>query len=731
MAKEEKLSRYVIGIDLGTTNSALAYVDRRSGRAATKVRDFAIPQLTAPGEVQARRLLPSFVYLTGDFELAEDATRLPFGEARGWVVGELARGQGARVPGRLVASSKSWLCHDRVDRRAPILPWNGAPDGPRISPVEAGARVLAHLRDAWDFSIAAGDEQKRFVAQDVVLCVPASFDAVARRLTLDAANAMGLARPVLLEEPQAALYAWIAANEGHVEEAAPPGSLILVVDVGGGTTDFALVAVREGMVFERTAVSDHLLLGGDNMDLALARFMEPHVKQGGPELDSRDWNALRHACRSAKEQLLAADGPGQATVTLLGSGTKLVGGSRSAELSREAVHMLALEGFFPEVELDDTTPKRSRTGLQEIGLPFVSDPAITRHMGSFLRRHAPEGQPLAMPTHVLFNGGVVTNTLVRERLLSTLTRWGGARPQELVAESYDLAVAKGAAYYGLVRRDRGLRIRGGLGRAYYVGVDTGAKEPTPLCLTPRGLEAEKPVAVKLGMLLQANVPVQFPFFFSSSRQDKPGDLAVDARVATESEEGDLEELPPLVTVLRSGAKRTSERKEIAVELEARLTELGVLELACHAVDGTDRRWNLELSVRKAGEETKRRTREELGARASALSASPGSEGREASPAEADAPVDAAKMARAREVLATAFGGPGDAHGPLGRVGRDLEEVFGTKREGWSLALCRALFEAIFEQREQRRKSPEHEQRFWNLAAFCLRPGFGAVLDDHR
>ena len=734
-------TRYVIGIDLGTTNSAIAYVDRRSGRSAKKVRELAVPQLTAPGEVQPRRQLPSFVYLTGDHELPPEATRLPFGEPRDYIVGELARTQGGRVPGRLVASSKSWLCHDRVERRAAILPWNGAPDGPRISPVEAGSRVLAHLRDAWDAEVAAGDPAKAFVAQDVVLCVPASFDAVARRLTLDAANGMGLARPVLLEEPQAALYAWISVNEGRLAGIAPPGSTILVVDVGGGTTDFALVSVRDEMAFERTAVSDHLLLGGDNMDLALARFIEPYIKQDGGELDARDWNALRYACRQAKETLLSVDGPTQATVTLLGSGTKLVGGARSTELSREACLMLALEGFFPEVELEDTTPKRSRTGLQEIGLPFVADPAITRHMGAFLRRHAPEGAALAAPTHILFNGGVVTNRLVRDRILDQLARWTGTRPVELEAESYDLAVAKGAAYYGLVRRDRGMRIQGGLGRAYYVGVDTGAKEPTPVCLTPRGLEAEKPVSVKLGMTLQANVPVQFPFYFSSSRQDEPGALAVDGRVATDTEEGDLEELPPLLTVLRSGTKRTSERKEIPVELEAKLSELGVLEIVCHATDGTDRRWSLELSVRKAGEETRRRTR------GSVPGATPGAgsdttadagtgagvdAGREGEPVEDEGALpDPVKMARAKELIAGAFGPDGDAHGPLGRLGRDLEELFGQKREGWSLALCRALFEPIFEQREARRRSAEHEQRFWNLAAFCLRPGFGAVLDDHR
>ncbi len=755
-------ARYVVGIDLGTTNSALAYVDRRSGRAATRVRPFPVPQLVASGEVGERHLLPSFIYLPGEHELPEGASRLPWRAGGGDIVGELAREQGGLVPGRLVASAKSWLCHDRVERRAPILPWNGAPDAPRISPVEASARVLAHLRDAWDATVAKGDKKRALAAQEVVIGVPASFDAVARRLTLEAANAAGLARPTLLEEPQAALYAWVAANEGRVAEALPPGSLVLVVDVGGGTTDFALVAVREDGGLERTAVSDHLLLGGDNMDLALARAIEPRFRrggggrggggggagsgtgtgtdagEGGAELDARDFSALRHAARRAKEVRLAEGGHAAVeavAVTLPGAGTRLVRDARTAELSRADVLALALDGFFPKVPLEDTTPKRSRTGLQEMGLPFVADPAITRHLGAFLRRHAPEGARLAAPTAVLMNGGVLTNRIFRERVLDTIAGWvGGRRPVELVSQTYDLAVAVGASYYGLVRRERGLRIRGGVGRAYYVGVETAGKAaPTPVCLIPRGLEAEKPVALKLPMTLQANVPVRFPFYYSSVRDDAPGDLVADARVATDEEEGELEELPPLVTVLRAGTRRTSAPKEVPVELVAKLAEVGVLEIACHATDGTDRRWDLELSVRlaplaaaakPAGDGP--RTRPGTGA------GTDRGTGREAEPAgEGDAPPDPGRLARARDLIAAAFAGPPGPYGPLARIGRDLEDVFGAKREAWSLRLCRALFELVYEQREARRASAEHEARFYNLAAFCLRPGFGAALDDFR
>jgi hypothetical protein len=730
------VARYAIGIDLGTTNSALAYVDRKEARGARTIRTFEVPQAVAPAEVRPRPLLPSFVYIPGEHELPPGAIALPWNEAPGFAVGELARAQGGRVPGRLVSSSKSWLCHDRVDRRAPILPWNAPPEVARISPVEAGARILGHFRDAWDAEIARGDAEKAFLAQDVVITVPASFDAVARQLTLEAANAIGLERPILLEEPQAALYACMAGAGAALEERLPPGSLVLVVDVGGGTSDFTLVATRAaaageeseaGVVFERTAVSDHLLLGGDNMDLALARYIAPRLAPALPEgedLDAGGWAALRHACREAKEALLAEDGPERLTVTLAGAGTRLVGGARSAELTRADALVLVVEGFFPEVPLDDTTPRRSRTGLQEIGLPFVADPGVTRHLGEFLRRHAADASPsrarerggeseVARPTHVLFNGGVVTNPIVRARVLDTIAGWTGERPRELPSESFDLAVAHGAAYYALIRRgEPGRRIRGGLGRAYYVGVDAGLARPAALCLVPRGMEAEKPVATRLDMKLQANVPVQFPFYFSSERHDPPGTLVREPRLAGETEEGEFHELPPLFTVIRAGTRRVSQRREVPVELVARLTEIGTLELACHATDGTDRSWKLELTVRTQARIEPVR-------------------GREAGTGGGAPAIDPGRIERCRAAIDAAFGAPAGPEGPLPGLARALEQALEQDRDAWPVEVCRRLWEAVFERREDRKRSPEHEARFWNLAAFCLRPGFGAVLDDHR
>ncbi len=749
-----KLSRYVIGIDLGTTNTAIAYVDRRAGRAARTIRVLEVPQLVAAGDVRARPLLPSFVYLPGEHELPAAAMALPFGKAGLWVVGELARAQGAKVPGRLVASAKSWLCHGQVDRRAPILPWDAPPEVKRISPVEASARILAHLRDAWDHLVAQGDPERAFLAQDIVIGVPASFDAVARALALEAARLVGIERPVLLEEPQAALYAYIAAAEaagGSLREELAPGSLVLVVDVGGGTTDFTLVSVREagegdeekgaegaeGLVFERTAVSDHLLLGGDNMDLALARRVAPRLSGEGDggggvaALGARGFAALAYACREAKEALLRDGGLERASVALPGAGARLVGGTRTADIDRGAVVDAVLDGFFPKLDPADALPRRSRTGLRELGLPFVADPAVTRHMADFLRRQGPQsrphpdplpegegrakavsGVPYAVPTHVLFNGGAVAPPAVRARVADALAGLTGVRPAELPTASLDLAVARGAAYYGLVRRERGIRIRSGLGRAYYVGVDAGRPRPAALCLIPRGTPPEKPVTVRLGATLQANAPVQFPFFYSSERRDREGALVAEPRLATEEEDGDLHELPPLLTVLRAGSKRVSQRREVPVEAVARLTEIGTLELALHATDGTDRSWRLELSVRAAAP--------------ARLEARPGEE----DPAAARA-LDPDRAARARDLIAGAFDSPPGPHGPLPGLARALEETLGQDRDAWPVETCRKLFDLVLEKRDARARSPGHEQRFLNLAGFCLRPGFGAALDDHR
>jgi molecular chaperone DnaK (HSP70) len=716
---KESLSRYLIGIDLGTTNTALAFVDRKAGRSARAIKQFPIPQLSAPGEISARDMLPSVAYVLGEHDLAAEQAKLPWKDAprpSELVLGELARARGAVVPGRLIASAKSWLCHPGVDRKAQILPWGSDADVPKRSPVEASTAYLSHLREAWDAQVAQGDATKILAAQEIVLTVPASFDEVARELTLEAAKRAGL-RPYLLEEPQAALYAWIAAHESDAMSVLAPGEQVLVVDVGGGTTDFSLVAVKaheeEGLTFERTAVGDHLLLGGDNMDLALARKVEERLL-GGERLDVARWSALAYACRKAKEDLLAQGRDAKQAVVVPGRGSKIIGGTLSTDLTGTDVEKEITEAFFPLVARDEPPLKRARTGLQELGLPYVSETAVTRHLRAFLARHGHDGK-LAHVDWVLFNGGVMKARILRERIVDALERWFEKRPRVLDAVDLDLAVSRGAAYYALVRRGKGMRIKSGAGHAYYVEVAGVSKtERSALCLIPRGLEPLKDVKIEERPLeLRANAPAAFPFFGSSFREDKPGALvAVDE---------DMDELPPIHTVIRL-KKRSSQRTSIPVTLSARLTELGTLELWCQARD-SERRWKLEFDTRGQGtgpvSEVTAPTDEDVVPLDPTEDVIPG------------ATVDPEKVGSAVALVKEAFEvSPGESK-RLERLGKELEGVLGQPREALPVPVIRKIFDALLEVRATRTRSPEHEARWLNLAGFCIRPGFGAALDEHR
>ena len=422
-------SRYIIGIDLGTTNCAVAYVDTKGReRPSADVRAFEIPQLVAPGETAPRSMLPSFVYLPGPHELPAGAARLPWRDDADRIVGEFARIQGAKVPNHLVASAKSWLCHSGVDREAAILPW-GAPETIRkVSPVAASTDLLVQIRDAWDDRFAQDDPTHRFLDQEIILTVPASFDEAARELTLLAARNAGITHPVLLEEPQAAFYCWIVTHQDGWQREVRGGELILVCDIGGGTSDFSLITVVEtptGPGFRRVAVGDHLMLGGDNVDLALAHEVEK--KLGVRKLDTEQWAALRLACRAAKEKLLADKPLDRWPVTIAGRGSKLIGGSLQSELTRDEVTQVVMDGFFPRSQPDDEPGRGPRAGLQEFGLPFVSDPAIPRHLAGFLRRHQANvpgaSGPLARPDAILFNGGALTPKILRERVVEVVRSW--------------------------------------------------------------------------------------------------------------------------------------------------------------------------------------------------------------------------------------------------------------------------------------------------------------------
>jgi molecular chaperone DnaK (HSP70) len=689
-------ARYIIGIDLGTTNSAVAYVDTKS--ADQRVRIFEVPQLVAPGEVADRRQLPSFLYVAGEHDLTQDETKLPWDDRRRLVVGELAREQGARVANRMIASAKSWLCHAAVDRSAPILPWGADENVAKMSPVAASAMLLRHVQEAWD-QRHEGQEDADFIDQEVMVTVPASFDEAARELTLAAAETAGCEEIVLLEEPQAAFYAWIESNAPKKRKSLlAPGNTILVFDIGGGTTDFTLIVVGDdGESFERTAVGDHLLLGGDNIDLTLAVQVEQRLSAAGAKkLATMQWQSLVQTCRLAKERLLCDDSLDSIPVSVAGSGSKLIGGSLKDEISREELLHILDEGFFPAVD-KDAAPTRARGGLQEFGLPYAADPAITRHLASFLSRHE-----VSSVDAILFNGGAMTPEPLQKRVVEQIGSWQGQAPKQLANELPEMAVAKGAAYYGLVRRGLGSRIRGGTARSYYVGVESakneaGTRDLMAVCLAGKGLEEGSSVRLERDFELVCNRPVSFKLFSSSTRTDQPADLAaVGDGLADSSDDGsDLLELPPIVTVLRAPG-----RSKATVRLEIKATELGSLEIWCIEVGEEGHRWRLSFDLRAGG-----------------------------AAKDEDEPQLPAQIGAAQDLLRQSVRGESQVKPP--HVIKALEALLEERRDEWNMSTARALFDATLEVEDCRKKSPDHEARWLNLCGFCLRPGRGAPLDDWR
>lgn len=606
--------QFSIGIDLGTTHCALSYVDlaRCDGEQVVQAV-LPVPQLTSPGSVEARDLLPSFLYLPHGSELAEGDLSLPWTAEQDFAAGEMARSRGAATPIRLVSSAKSWLCHAGVDRRAAILPHDAPPEVDRLSPLEASLRYLAHLRAAWD----AAQPEAPFAEQEIVVTIPASFDPAARELTAEAARAAGCGHMILLEEPQAALYSWIQQSAGGWRKQVRPGDIILVVDVGGGTSDFSLMAVveREGALeLHRVAVGEHILLGGDNMDLALAYRVAAKLAAQGSKLDAWQLRALTHACRGAKETLLGDEALEDVPLVIAGRGSKLVGGTIRSELTRAELAATLLEGFFPAAAIEDRPQGRARAGLTQLGLPYAQDAAITRHLAAFLARQVgatadlegfagtlPADATFLHPTAVLFNGGVFKSALLAERMLGTINAWLAAEDappaRALAGADLDLAVARGAAYYGYVRRGQGVRIRGGTAQAYYVAVESampavpGVEPPVQaLCLAPFGMEegTEAPLsAQEFGLVV--GEPVHFRFFGSSvRRQDQAGTLLDD----WEPEE--IQELEEIQTTLTGEGGAAGE--VLPVRLLARVTEAGTLELEAVPRQG-NARWKVEFDVR--------------------------------------------------------------------------------------------------------------------------------------
>jgi hypothetical protein len=597
------LARYCIGIDLGTTNCALAYTEISDEPA---VELAAIPQLVSANEVAPEPLLPSFLYIPGERDFPPGSIALPWDASPAYVTGKLAQRRGAEVSSRLVSSAKSWLSYSSVDRTAAMLPWKAAEGVPRISPVDASAEYLKHLKSSWNQEHADAP----FDEQEVLVTVPASFDAIARELTQRAAETAGFRNVTMLEEPQAAFYAWLERHRDWRQRVAK-GDLVLVVDIGGGTTDFTLIAITEKsgeLQLERVAVGEHILLGGDNIDLALAHAVAGDLAARGTKIDAFQLQTLWSNCRLAKEKLLDPESKAdEAPVTILGRGSSLIGGTIKTKLRREQVEQV-LEGFFAPAASTDMPQRTRRIGLQEMGLPYASDAAITRHLARFLRQQASAGEQnnvrrgpggLACPTHILFNGGVLHSQFVRDRILNVLNGWlaeeGFAAIQPLSGEDLMHAVARGSAWYGAVRHGKGVRIRGGIPRSYYVGIESAMPAvpglPTPLkalAVAQFGMEegtSERIPDREFGLIIDE--PAEFRFFCSAARKnDTPGTLIEDFG-------DDLEELSPVEVRLTSDGQ-TSEI--VPVSFETVITETGLLQLWCVARDG--RRWKLEFNVRE-------------------------------------------------------------------------------------------------------------------------------------
>jgi molecular chaperone DnaK (HSP70) len=608
-------SRYVVGIDLGTTNCALAYVDTGAGTDEALIpTPFPVPQVVQPGTVETRPLLSSFLYLPGPNELPAGSLKLPWAADRDYAVGEFARNHGAQVPTRLVGSAKSWLCHPGIDRRAAVLPWKAPETTRKVSPLLASQRYLEHLCEAWNYTIARDVKENRLEHQEIVLTVPASFDAVARELTVEAARGAGLENVVLIEEPQAAFYSWIQSSHEGWRKQVEIGDVVLVCDVGGGTSDFTLIAVTEEqgqLALSRVAVGDHILLGGDNMDLALAHAAARQFNQKGIKLDANQMQMLWYSCRQAKEAILSDSKLASMPVAVLGRGSRVIGGTIKGELSREEVLKTLVDGFIPLCSPDEEPVRQRAIGLQELGLAYAADPAITKHMAWFLKRNSEVlQQKLAarkgkkkqqtQPTAVLFNGGVFKSEILRDRVVEALNGWAGkggsGSVKVLTGGDLDLAVARGAAYFGMVRRGKGIRIRGGAARSYYVGIESampavpGAPAPLKaLCVVPFGMEEGTESDVpgqEFGLVV--GEPAAFRFLSSSVRRhDVVGTLL-------EEWGGELEEMSPLQTTLAAPGQQGT---MIPVHLHSQMTDIGTLELSCLSRDGK-KSWKLEFNVRE-------------------------------------------------------------------------------------------------------------------------------------
>ncbi|NQZ57245.1 MAG: Hsp70 family protein [Lentisphaeraceae bacterium] len=593
-------SPFIIGIDLGTTNSSIAYVDTREAEPQSKT--LLIPQIIAPGEIAKESSLPSYIFLPEMSTLAPGSLNLPWdSEDTDMSAGQYARKLGSTQPGRVVASAKSWLCSENVDRMGPVLP-AGTQDGRKISPLDASTIYLSHLANAWDAQMAGDDEELKMANQQVILTVPASFDAVARELTVLAAEEAGLL-VTLLEEPQAAFYNWLHEHDENWRDEVVAGTSVLVCDIGGGTTDFSLIGVNDNagdLELNRIAVGNHILLGGDNMDITLAYAIQQKL---GQRLNPKQMAGLIHSCRLAKEKLCANPDVESEKITILGSGSSLIGGTLSSELTREDVAKLLLEGFTPSCEFDSEVNKNTRAGLRSFGLNYESDTALTRHLASFLRKHSPvdENGEQKLPTSILFNGGVSKAELLKGRISDVLNDWKGEEVNVLSGTNPDLAVAHGAAWFGFVTRGNSIRIKSGSAHSYYIGIESSmpavpgfAPPMDALCVIPVGMEDGTSADIKLDNLgLVIGESCQFRFFSSNERAEDESGTMLD-----EFNLDKLIEMPAMTAMLTDESGNAGNM--VAVKLQAELTAIGTVKLWFHEIDG-DRRWRLEFDLSSSNE----------------------------------------------------------------------------------------------------------------------------------
>ena len=704
----------------------VAYADTRGRNKSIQM--LLIPQLIGPGEIAERTLLPSLRYHPVAAELTTHDKQLPWPAAHSslgdldeempeGIIGEFAQSLGSKVPGRLVVSAKSWLSHGQVDRSAPILPWGADDSVEKISPLHASASYLAYVRATWN---------QRFpdyplTEQDVVLTLPASFDEAARALTVQAARLAQLDTVHLLEEPQAACYDWLHLHQHDLQQALAETRLLLVCDIGGGTTDLTLIQIKSdeqgGFQFDRIGVGDHLMLGGDNMDLALARIAEQRLTEQSKPLPTTQLAQLIQQCRSAKERLLAKQGPEHVNVTLLGSGSRLIGGSRSTALSREEVLKLVLDGFFPQIDTH-AKPEKRRSAIIEFGLPYVADPAISRHLAVFLARYREVSQTAlghdlagrhltdhnsAIPDAVLLNGGVFHSQRLSERLLTTLADWRGKPLNVLQNDDPDLAVARGAVAYAMARRGRGLKIGGGSARSYFLMIDNHshdgqqAQTQQGVCLLPRGSAEGRPITLeKRSFALRLGQPVRFHLTSTTAaKRYRAGELVtVDDEAFTP--------LPPIATVLET--HNETHENDIPVQLKTELTEIGTLAMSCVATESPQQQWQLEFQLR--GDAAGRLT---------------------------DEPIKRhPRFDNASDLIKQFYGDRSKNVDPkaIKSLRQDLEKILG-RRDGWDTPLLRELFSVLLTGAKRRRRSLDHERLWFNLTGFCLRPGFGYPLDDWR